>query len=96
MIRSIALIVVFGRNEPGLECARRQVHAGFEHGVEERVVAAGCRGLDIGVVVHALLRGAKRDREEVTGALDGVVHTGGVERPVRACCSWALRESRCA
>ena len=30
--------------------------------------------------MHALLRGAKRDREEVTGVLDGVVHTGGVER----------------
>ena len=48
--------------------------------MEERVVAAGCRRLDIGVVVHARLGGAKRDREEVTGALDGVVHTGGVER----------------
>ena len=48
--------------------------------MEERVVAAGCRGLDVGVVVHALLRGSERNREEVTGALDGVVHTGGVER----------------
>ena len=48
--------------------------------MEERGVTVGGRGFDIRVVVHALLGGAEGHREEVTGVLDGVVHTGGGER----------------
>ena len=48
--------------------------------MEERGVAVGGRSLDVRVVVHTLLGSAEGHREEVTGVLDGVVHTRGGER----------------